>query len=132
MHLLDPVRAALRDSRLSRYRLVTISKGPDTEPISGTRATSGAISSPATSRCYRSPPPGAPPRNSARVVLRGLVRLEAEHAQVTMLKSLGLPIVAYPMEFHVATLRHRESCLFAETVEEWADCVRLPLGSRRP
>ena len=119
MHLLEPVRAALRDPRLSRYRLVTISRGPDAtyqwHPRRVWRHLLGCDIAvlpvaPAAPRPGQGPawyPAGWYPSKP--------------NTRMTMLKSLGLPIVATPIESYVATLRHGQSCLFAETVEEWAD-----------
>ena len=121
MHLLEPVRAALCDPRLSRYRLVTISRGPDATyqwhprrvwrhllgcdiavlPVDAAPARPGQAPAWYPARWYPSKP----------------------NTRMTMLKSLGLPIVATPIESYVATLRHGESCLFAETIEQWADSL---------
>ena len=123
MHLLDPVRHALRDPRLSRYRLVTISSGPDATRQWHPR------------RVWRDlldcdiavlPVAPAPPAPGAKAPWYSAHWYPSKpNTRMTMLKSLGLPIVATPLDSYVATLHHGKSCLFAETVPEWADCLAL-------
>jgi len=117
LHLLEPVRAALCDPRLARYRLVTISRGPGATLQWHPRRVwrdllDGDIAvlpmAPAPPAAADRPPGWYPSKPNTRM---------------TMLKSLGLPIVATPIDSYVATLRHREGCLFAETVQEWADAL---------
>jgi glycosyltransferase involved in cell wall biosynthesis len=42
---------------------------------------------------------------------------------MVMLKALGLPIIASPIDSYRATLSHGKSCYFASTIQEWADCL---------
>ncbi len=108
LHLLAPVREALRDPRLAHFRLITISTGPG-----------------ATFQWHRE-------RVWHQVLDCDIAVLPSNetdwyHAKpntrMTMFKVLGLPIVASPTPSYVATLRHGESCYFARDTAEWSDCL---------
>jgi len=108
LHLLAPVRAALADPRLSRFDLVTISRGPGvthqwhrSRVWSQLLACDIAVLPSADTDWYRVKP----------------------NTRMTMFKSLGIPIVASPLASYVATLTHGRGCYFARTPEEWADAL---------
>jgi glycosyltransferase involved in cell wall biosynthesis len=42
---------------------------------------------------------------------------------MTMLKALGLPIVASPIPSYLATLKHGRGCYFAKDVDEWVESL---------
>jgi glycosyltransferase involved in cell wall biosynthesis len=117
LHLLAPVRTALADPRLDDFELVTISKGPEAtfqwdinhvwEQLVGCDI---AVLPADETDWYRTKP----------------------NTRMTMLKALGLPIVASPIPSHEATLTHGRGCYFARDVGDWADCLaRLPDFERR-
>ena len=106
--LLDVVRQALADPRLRRYRLVTITRGPQ-----------------ATWQWDRQ-------RVWTRLLACDIAVLPSHpddyyqakpNARMTMLKALGLPIVASPIPSYRATLTHGVGCYFAEGPQEWADAL---------
>ena len=43
------------------------------------------------------------------------------NTRMTMLKALGLPIIAAPIDSYARTLVHDRSCYFARTTAEWID-----------
>jgi glycosyltransferase involved in cell wall biosynthesis len=106
--LLDPVVGALKDPRLSHFELITISRGPL-----------------ATHQWNR------------RTVFRQLLACDIAvlpagktdrsrtkpNTRMTMLKSLGLPMVASPIDSYTSTLTPGRSCYFAETTEEWVEAL---------
>jgi len=108
LHLLAPVREALKDPRLTRFRLITITRGPGAT-IQWDRkqvwrhllACDVAVLPSAQTDWYQAKP----------------------NTRMTMLKSLGLPIVASPIPSYRETLSHGASCFFARTAAEWADCL---------
>lgn len=112
LHLLEPVREALRDPRLSRYELVTISRGPGV-----------------THQWHR--------RHVYRQLLAcDIAVLPADptdwyqakpNTRLTMFKSLGIPAVASPIDSYRRTLTHGDGCFFAETPAEWVEAL-LALG----
>jgi hypothetical protein len=106
--LLAPVREALTDSRLARYELVTISRGAGVtyqwhrkrvfEQILGCDI---AVLPVAETDWYRAKP----------------------NTRMTMFKSLGIPIIASPIDSYVRTLTHGRSCYFARTTSEWREAL---------
>jgi Glycosyl transferases group 1 len=106
--LLAPVREALTDRRLAGYELVTISRGPGV-----------------TYQWHR------------RHVHRQLIECDIgvlpvgesdwyrakPNTRMTMLKALGLPMVASPIEAYQRTLTPGLGCYFARTPPEWADAL---------
>jgi glycosyltransferase involved in cell wall biosynthesis len=114
LHLLRPVRAALADPRLSRFDLVTISRGPGVTHQwhrkgvwSQLLACDIAVLPSAETEWYQAKP----------------------NTRMVMFKALGIPIVASPLASYVATLNHGRSCYFARTPEEWASAL-LALSGR--
>jgi glycosyltransferase involved in cell wall biosynthesis len=108
LHLLAPVREALRDPRLADFELVTISRGPEaTFQWDLNRVWDQlvdcdiAVLPSAETDSYRAKP----------------------NTRMIMLKALGLPIVASALPSHVATLTHGRGCYFAREVDEWANCL---------
>jgi hypothetical protein len=106
--LLAPVRAALTDPRLAHYELVTISRGPGVTYEWHRRrvhhqllACDIAVLPAGESDWYRAKP----------------------NTRMTMLKALGLPMVASPIEAYERTLTHGLGCYFARTPAEWADAL---------
>jgi hypothetical protein len=104
LHLLAPVREALADTQLSRYELVTISRGPGvtyqwhrTRVFRQILGCDIAVLPSADAEWYASKP----------------------NTRLTMLKALGIPSVASPIDSYVTTLAHGRSCYFARSVEEW-------------
>jgi glycosyltransferase involved in cell wall biosynthesis len=109
LHLLGPVREALRSSALAEFELITISRGPGvTFQWNRNRVWKQllqcdvAVLPSNDSDWYRSKP----------------------NTRMTMLKALGLPIVASPLPSHLATLTHGRGCYFAKDVDEWVDSLR--------
>ena len=107
-HLLEPVREALRDRRLARFRLITISRGPDAtfqwdrkRVCRHILACDIAVLPSADTDWFRAKP----------------------NTRMTMFKALGLPIVASPIPAYLETLAHGTSCYFARDVAQWADCL---------
>ncbi|MDR7601346.1 MAG: glycosyltransferase [Armatimonadota bacterium] len=110
LHLLEPVREALRDPRLCNYRLVIISRGPQATHQWDRRRVwrwlldcDIAVLPSRPTEWYQAKP----------------------NTRMIMLKALGLPMVASPVPSYVATLTHGRGCFFARTVEEWADYLAL-------
>lgn len=115
LHLVDIVRDALRDPRLKRYELVTISRG------------SGV-----TYQWHRT------------LVFRQILECDIAvlpvgdatwyqakpNTRMTMFKALGIPIVASPIESYRRTLTGGRSCYFADTTAVWIDAL-LALGDPR-
>ena len=104
--LLDPVREALKDPRLSRFDLITISRGPGVthqwhrrRVFDDLLACDIAVLPGGTTDRYRVKP----------------------NTRMTMLKALGLPIIAAPIDSYARTLVHDRSCYFARTTTEWID-----------
>jgi len=104
LHLLAPVRAALADPRLSRFELVTISRGPGVTHQWHRRrvwpqllACDIAVLPSADTAWYQAKP----------------------NTRMVMLKALGLPSIASPLASYCQTLTHGQSCYFARTPEEW-------------
>lgn len=108
LHLLGPVTGALADPRLSRFRLITISRGPGvTFQWDLKRVWQQLLD------CDIAVLPSAP-----------LDSYQAKpNTRMTMFKALGLPIVASPIPSYLETLSHGRSCYFARDVTEWADCL---------
>ena len=108
LHLLEPVKQALQDPRLRNYRLVTISKGPEaTLQWDRNRVWSDLL------ECDIAVLPSAPAD-----------WYQAKpNTRMVMLKALGLPMIASPIDSYRATLSHGKSCYFASTTQEWADCL---------
>jgi glycosyltransferase involved in cell wall biosynthesis len=106
LHLLAPVKDALKDPRLSDFRLVTISRGPDVSIQWNRRRVWGQLLD-----CDIGVLP-AP--------LGGEYHFKP-NTRMTMLKALGLPIVASPLPSYVQTLTHGRSCYFARSAGEWAE-----------
>lgn len=108
LHLLAPVREALSSPRLARYRLVTISSGPGvTYQWSRKRVHRQLLD------CDIAVLPSAPVD----------WYVAKPNTRMTMLKALGLPIVASPNPAFTATLTHGQSCYFAREVDEWVDAL---------
>ena len=108
LHLLAPVREALADARLDDFELVTISKGPeatfqwDIDRVWGQLVECDIAVLPSDETdWYRTKP----------------------NTRMTMLKALGLPIIASPIPSYTATLTHGRGCYFARDVGEWVDCL---------
>jgi glycosyltransferase involved in cell wall biosynthesis len=108
LHTLEPVREALRDRRLARFRLVTISRGPgvtfqwDRKRVCRQVLDCDiAVLPSAATEWFQAKP----------------------NTRMTMFKALGLPIVASPIAAYRETLAHGTSCYFAQDVAEWADCL---------
>lgn len=106
LHLLAPIEEALRDPRLRNYRLVTISRGPEaTLQWDRNRVWSDLLDSDiavlpsAQADWYQAKP----------------------NTRMVMLKALGLPMIASPIDSYRATLTHGRSCYFAASIQEWAD-----------
>ncbi len=108
LHLLAPIKEALQDPRLRDYQLVTISRGPEaTLQWDRKRVWSDLLD------CDIAVLPSAPAD-----------WYQAKpNTRMVMLKALGLPLIASPIDSYRATLTHGESCYFAETVQQWADCL---------
>jgi glycosyltransferase involved in cell wall biosynthesis len=109
LHLLGPVREALRDPLLASYELVTISRGPG-----------------ATLEWDRN-------RVWDQLLQCDIAVLPADESdwyqakpntRLTMLKAIGLPIVATPIPAYAATLTHGDGCYFARDAGEWVGCLR--------
>ena len=104
LHLLEPVREALRSPSLSRYRLVTISRGPevtyqwDRKHVHRQLIDCDVAVLPSSSTEWYTTKP---------------------NTRMTMFKSLGIPIIASPNPAFAGTLTHGVSCYFARTVEDW-------------
>lgn len=108
LHLLAPVREALRNPRLARYQLVTISSGSDvTHQWHRKRVHRQLLA------CDIAVLPSAPAH----------WYVAKPNTRMTMLKALGLPIVASPNPAFTATLTHGQSCYFARDVDEWIDAL---------
>ena len=104
LHLLEPVREALRHPRLARFQLVTISRGPGvTYQWDRKRVHQQLLA------CDIAVLPSAPTDWYAA----------KPNTRATMLKALGLPIVASPIASYLETLEHGKSGYFARDVEEW-------------
>lgn len=108
LHLLAPVRAALADPRLSRFELVTISRGPGVtyqwhrrRVWSQLLACDIAVLPSAETDWYQVKP----------------------NTRLTMFKALGIPSVASPLSSYVATLTHGRGCYFAHTHDEWVEAL---------
>ncbi len=106
--LLAPVRAALTDPRLAHYELVTISRGPGVTYQWHRRRVHHqlvecdiAVLPVGESDWYRAKP----------------------NTRMAMLKALGLPVVASPIEAYERTLTHGVGCYFARTPAEWANAL---------
>jgi hypothetical protein len=108
VHLLGPVREALRDPRLARYELVTISRGP------------GVTHQWHRRRVYR------------QILDCDIAVLPADetdwyqvkpNTRLTMFKSLGLPTVASPIDSYQRTLAQGRSCYFARTTSDWVEAL---------
>jgi len=130
LHLLAPVREALADARLDDFELVTISRGPQaTFQWDINRVWDQLV------QCDIAVLPcdiaGLP------CDLTGLPSDKADwywtkpNTRMTMLKALGLPIIASPIPSYVATLTHGHGCYFARDVGEWADCLASLSDSER-
>lgn len=108
LHLLAPVREALCSPRLARYRLVTISSGPGvTHQWSRKRVHRQLLD------CDIAVLPSAPVD----------WYVAKPNTRMTMLKALGLPIVASPNPAFTATLTEGRSCYFARDTDEWIDAL---------
>lgn len=105
LHLLEPVKEALKDPRLGNYRLVTISKGPEaTLQWDRKRVWSQLLD------CDIAVLPSAPAD-----------WYQAKpNTRMVMLKALGLPMIASPIDSYRGTLTHGRSCYFAKNIQEWA------------
>jgi glycosyltransferase involved in cell wall biosynthesis len=110
LHLLGPVREALASPELEGFELITISRGPGvTFQWDRNRVWEQllqcdiAVLPSSGSDWYASKP----------------------NTRMTMLKALGLPIVASPIPSYLATLDHGRGCYFAEDVEGWVDALHL-------
>lgn len=104
--LLDVVRDALKDPRLSQFRLVTISRGPGvTYQWHRRRVFSHLLS------CDIAILPGGETNHYCA----------KPNTRMTMLKALGIPIVASPIDSHATTLTHGRSCYLAATTPEWVE-----------
>jgi glycosyltransferase involved in cell wall biosynthesis len=106
--LLKPVREALKDPRLSSFRLVTISRGPDVTFQWHRRKVwrqlldcDIAVLPSAPTEWYQAKP----------------------NTRMTMFKALGIPIVASPIPSYLETLSHGRSCYFAQDISEWVECL---------
>jgi hypothetical protein len=106
--LLAPVREVLSDSRLARYELVTISRGAGVtyqwhrkRVFQQILDCDIAVLPVAESDWYRAKP----------------------NTRMTMFKSLGIPIIASPIDSYVRTLTHGRSCFFARTTSEWREAL---------
>jgi hypothetical protein len=106
LHLLALVREALRNPALAGFELITISRGPGvTFQWHRNRVWEQllkcdiAVLPSDESDWYRSKP----------------------NTRMTMLKALGLPIVASPIPSYLATLAHGRGCYFAQDVDDWVD-----------
>jgi glycosyltransferase involved in cell wall biosynthesis len=104
----------LADPRLSRFDLVTISRGQGVthqwhrrRVWSQLLACDIAVLPSAETDWYQAKP----------------------NTRMIMFKALGIPIVASPLASYVATLNHGRSCYFVRTPEEWADAL-LALSDR--
>jgi glycosyltransferase involved in cell wall biosynthesis len=104
LHLLAPVREALSDHRLSDFELVTISRGPQANIQWDRRCVwrqlldcDIAVLPADETDWYRAKP----------------------NTRMTMLKALGLPIVASPIPSYEATLTHGRGCYFAREPHDW-------------
>lgn len=106
--LLAPVREALRNPRLARYQLISISTGPDVTHQWNRRRVHGQLLD-----CDIAVLPSAPAQ----------WYVAKPNTRMTMLKALGLPIVASPNPAFTATLTHGQSCYFARGVDEWTDAL---------
>jgi glycosyltransferase involved in cell wall biosynthesis len=106
LHLLKPIREALQDPRLRNYQLVTISRGPEaTIQWDRSRVWSELL------ECDIAVLPSAPAD-----------WYQAKpNTRMVMLKALGLPMIASPIESYRATLTHGRSCYFADSIQKWAD-----------
>jgi glycosyltransferase involved in cell wall biosynthesis len=106
--LLDPVRDALQDPRLSQFEMITISRGLGAtyqwhrRRVFGDLLTCdiGVLPLADTDR-YRAKP----------------------NTRMTMLKALGIPMVASPIDSYARTLTHGRSCYFARTTAEWVEAL---------
>lgn len=117
LHLLKPIKAALADPRLRDYQLVTISRGPEaTVQWDRNRVWNDLLD------CDIAVLPSAPAD-----------WYQAKpNTRMVMLKALGLPIIASPIDSYRATLTHGRSCYFATSIEEWVDyLVELGDADRR-
>ena len=108
LHLLAPVREALADPRLDDFELVTISRGPEATFQWNIRRVWDQLV-----ECDIAVLPSAETD----------WYLAKPNTRMTMLKALGLPIVASPIPSYVATLTDGRGCYFARDVGEWADCL---------
>ena len=108
LHLLAPVRKALADPRLGDFELVTISRGPEATFQWNIRRVWDQLL-----ECDIAVLPSADTD----------WYLAKPNTRMTMLKALGLPIVASPIPSYVTTLTHGRGCYFARDVGEWADCL---------
>lgn len=106
LHLLEPIKAALQDPRLHNFQLVTISRGPEaTVQWDRNRVWSDLLD------CDIAVLPSAPAD-----------WYQAKpNTRMVMLKALGLPMIASPIDSYRATLTHGRSCFFADSIQEWAD-----------
>jgi glycosyltransferase involved in cell wall biosynthesis len=109
LHLLAPVREALASPLLRGFELITISRGPgvtfqwDRKRVWEQLAQCDIAVLPSSDTdWYRTKP----------------------NTRMTMLKALGLPIVASPIPSYVATLTHGRGCYFARDTGEWVECLR--------
>jgi glycosyltransferase involved in cell wall biosynthesis len=108
LHTLEPVREALRDPRLARFKLITISRGPDVTFQWDRKRVCHQILD-----CDIAVLPSAE-TDWFRV---------KPNTRMTMFKALGLPIVASPIPSYRETLTHGTTCYFAQDVVEWANCL---------
>jgi glycosyltransferase involved in cell wall biosynthesis len=109
LHLLEPVREALERPELKGFELITISRGPEV-----------------TFQWHRE-------RVWEQLLQCDIAVLPSNetdwywskpNTRMTMLKALGLPIVASPIPSYLATLTDGRGCYFARDVDEWAQSLR--------
>ncbi len=108
VHLLAPVREALKDSRLARYELVTISRGP------------GVTHQWHRRRVYRQ----LLDCDIAVLPANATDWYQAKpNTRLTMFKSLGIPAVASPIDSYQRTLVQGRSCYFARATSDWVEAL---------
>lgn len=108
IHLLNPVREALLSPRLKRYQLVTISRG---------RGVTYQWNRKQVHRQLLDCDIAVLPSKST------LWYMAKPNTRMTMMKSLGLPIVASPIPAYTSLLKHGESCYFAYGLNDWIDAL---------
>lgn len=109
MYLLAPVLEALRSPLLAGFELTTISRGPwATVQWDRTGVWAQLLQCDIAVLPYD----------------RSDWQWTKPNTRLTMLKALGLPIVATPIPSYTSTLTHGRGCFFARDVDEWVEGLR--------